>query len=562
MFLNATASSEPSETPLGFLSGPEVRANPNPAVPLAAILTFEANGRVETRIEITTGDNRRVIEYGPGKSRHQRLPLVGFHAGLCHEVRVTISDAEGKSPPVTATVEFTAPELPAEVEEFPVIETKRLSNAPMEPGVTIFNPRRRVPAARISATQAKRFNQDFGLLVAVNTAGDVIWYYRSDSRISDFELLRNGNIVFLTQDFRAVEIDLLGNIIAQWYAKHRPQGALDGATPVDTLTFHHDIEELPNGNFLVLGSERKRITDFFSSELDEQAPRNDQWVIGDEVVEFRRDGKIVWRWKAFENLDVFRIGYETFSGYWEHRGFPGTIDWSHANSIVPLDDGSLLVNYRVQSAITKIDRKTGEISWIAGEPSGWSERLRAKLFTMKGDAKWFWHQHGPTITPTGTLLLFDNGNFQARPFDKPVPPAQTKSRVVEYALDQEEMSIQERWSSVIPQDPSVVSFAMGSTQSLPKTGNLLAGYGFLLSQDDIRDGTWHTLGQSRVWTRVREYTHDSPSEVVWELTLQARDNDVGLGWNLFGARRIEFFPLRGQEGAEQNAPADADRPRR
>jgi hypothetical protein len=513
LFLNATASSEPSETPLGFLSGPEVRANPNPAVPLAAILTFEANGRVETRIEITTGDNRRVIEYGPGKSRHQRLPLVGFHAGLCHEVRVTISDAEGKSPPVTATVEFTAPELPAEVEEFPVIETKRLSNAPMEPGVTIFNPRRRVPAARISAAQAKRFN-------------------------------------------------LLGNIIAQWYAKHRPQGALDGATPVDTLTFHHDIEELPNGNFLVLGSERKRITDFFSSELDEQAPRNDQWVMGDEVVEFRRDGKIVWRWKAFENLDVFRIGYETFSGYWEHRGFPGTIDWSHANSIVPLDDGSLLVNYRVQSAITKIDRKTGEISWIAGEPSGWSERLRAKLLTMKGDAKWFWHQHGPTITPTGTLLLFDNGNFQARPFDKPVPPAQTKSRVVEYALDQEEMSIQERWSSVIPQDPSVVSFAMGSTQSLPKTGNLLAGYGFLLSQDDIRDGTWHTLGQSRVWTRVREYTHDSPSEVVWELTLQARDNDVGLGWNLFGARRIEFFPLRGQEGAEQNAPADADRPRR
>jgi len=133
---------------------------------------------------------------------------------------------------------------------------------------------------------------------------------------------------------------------------------------------------------------------------------------------------------------------------------------------------------------------------------------------------------------------------------------------VEYALNQEKMSIRECWSSVIPQDPSVVSFAMGSTQYLPRTGNLLAGYGFLLSQEDIRDRTWHTLGQSRVWTRVREYTHASPPEVVWELTLQARDNDFGLGWNLFGARRIEFFPPQVKEGAEQNAPADADRLRR
>ena len=41
-----------------------------------------------------------------------------------------------------------------------------------------------------------------------------------------------------------------------------------------------------------------------------------------------------------------------------------------------------------------IDRKTGEILWIAGEPSGWSKPLQAKLLTMKGGAKWFWHQHG------------------------------------------------------------------------------------------------------------------------------------------------------------------------
>ena len=124
--------------------------------------------------------------------------------------------------------------------------------------------------------------------------------------------------------------------------------------------------------------------------------------------------------------------------------------------------------------------------------------------------------------------------------------------MVEYTLNQEEMFLQEQWSSVIPDDPPVVSFAMGSTQHLPKTGNLLAGYGFLLSQDDIRDKTWHTLAQSRVWTRVREYTHDSPSEVVWELSLRARENDFGLGWNLFSAKRLAT--LGGSEKDLKNIP--------
>ena len=387
-----------------------------------------------------------------------------------------------------------------------------------------------------------QFNQNFGMLIAVDAAGNVIWYYRGDSRISDFELLRNGNIVFLTQDFRAVEIDLLGNIVAQWYAKNRPQGPLDGATPVDALTFHHDIDELPNGNFLVLSSRRKHVSDYYTSELNADAPRKDQWVMGDEVIEFQRDGKVVWRWSAFDHLDVMRIGYETFSRYWKRRGFPETVDWSHANAVVPLDDEFILVNYRYQSALTKIEKASGEIVWIAGEPSGWKGPLKDNRLTLENDARWFWHQHGPTITPGGKLLLFDNGNFQARPFDEPVPPAETRSRVVAYELDEDAQTLRKSWSSIIPGDPSVVSFAMGSTQYLPRTGNVLAGYGFLLSQEDIRDRTWHTLANSRVWTRVREYTPESPPRVVWELTLKAGKNERGLGWNLFGARRVRDFP--------------------
>ena len=41
--------------------------------------------------------------------------------------------------------------------------------------------------------------------------------YQSDARISDVEPLRSGNILYLTTDFRAIEIDLLGNQVGKWY---------------------------------------------------------------------------------------------------------------------------------------------------------------------------------------------------------------------------------------------------------------------------------------------------------------------------------------------------------
>ena len=48
----------------------------------------------------------------------------------------------------------------------------------------------------------------FGLLAAIGYNGEIVWSYQSDERISNVERLRNGNIVFVTTDNRATEIDL------------------------------------------------------------------------------------------------------------------------------------------------------------------------------------------------------------------------------------------------------------------------------------------------------------------------------------------------------------------
>ena len=72
-------------------------------------------------------------------------------------------------------------------------------------------------------------------------------------------------------------------------------------------------------------------------------------------------------------MDPYRIGYQTLNGYWKRRGWPDTEDWSHANGLEYVEKtNSILINFRIQSAIFNISRQTGEIIWIAGEPSGWS----------------------------------------------------------------------------------------------------------------------------------------------------------------------------------------------
>ncbi len=513
-----------------FIAEPRVAANPNPQAPLAAVLTFAADRPVATTIRVSDGTHAWELRYDASHDPAEGLPVVGMRPERRHEIRVRIEDEAGRSAEAPAPLEFTTPALPSDPNEFPPVRITVRKPEKMEPGWTIFNPRRR----KIGDI---RFGQSFGMLLAVDGEGTPVWYYRTDSRISDLERLSNGNLAYITQDYRLVEIDMLGNVVRQWYAKGRPKGPTDGI-PIDTLTFHHEVDELPNGNLVILGSEIREIDNYYTSEYDPNAPRKRQRVMGDEIIEFTRDGEVVWRWKAFDHMDPFRIGYETFSGYWERRGFPGVVDWSHANGLMydPNDD-SLLVCFRYQAAILKIDRKSGQVKWVLGEPSGWSGELAKKLLKPEGEMRWFYHQHAPHPTPNGTLLLFDNGSYGARPFTPPLPPVKTYSRAVEYAIDEAAGTVKQVWESEGPGPEAVVSFAMGDVDWMPETGNILVHYGLIVGRDELPRFNWKNFNRIGSWTRIREYTHTTPPEVVWELVLGDPSGKSPIGWALFGGDR-------------------------
>ena len=238
-------------------------------------------------------------------------------------------------------------------------------------------------------------------------------------------------------------------------------------------------------------------------------------------------------------MPVMRIGYETFSNFWIRRGFPDTIDWSHANAVVPIEgEDAYLVNFRYQSAMIKVNKKSGEIEWIFAEKTGWGEDLKDKILSLP-EKGFNWHQHSPRYTQSGTLLFFNNNNYQSRPFEKTKEIRESPSYVVEYKIDEENKKATKLWSTENDGQEKVYSIAMGRVSELKKTGNILACYGALLNPEYFDEMTWWNRIKYPQWTMVREYTKTKIPKVVWELKLFPLTVDSKIGWTLFGAERIE-----------------------
>lgn len=87
-------------------------------------------------------------------------------------------------------------------------------------------------------------------------------------------------------------------------------------------------------------------------------------------------------------------------------------------------------------------------------------------------------------------------------------------------------------------DQKVVTIAMGSVQELPKTGNVLVGYGAILNPKGADTVDWENRFQIDQWTRAREYRHSSPADIAWEMQLNKTGQNPTVGWTIFGVKRI------------------------
>jgi hypothetical protein len=335
----------------------------------------------------------------------------------------------------------------------------------MEPGMTLFAVRERWNGARDPA-------------LIVDEAGGVRWYYLNpDNPVhEDLKRLENGNLLFGKDSCSLREIDLLGNVVNMWHASLYPRACEvpSGSIPVPVESFHHELEPLADGTFLVLSTESREVDGYPTSEDDPDAPRGTALVMGSVIVEFTPDGEIVKYISLLDLLDPTRISRSSLSTQWPSGFVPDGVearDWDHANTVI-YDEASdaYYVSLRHQDAVVKIDRTSEALLWILGTPSNWVAPWRDRLLSPEGDLQWPFHQHGVEITPLG-FGMYDNGNFRAAAFE---PPGTEYSRAVIYAVDEAAMTVREAWQHGAPSgEDHFYSSAMGDADWQVATGNVL-----------------------------------------------------------------------------------------
>ena len=515
--------------------------NPSGRVPLAAAVYIDEAPGFKIDLAVTDGIHSWSASFGEEVYADGRytVPVVGMRADREHTIDVK---AHKKGTELSQRFTHRTPSMSADPRETPPFDIQIAEADKMEPGVLFLSVRRRaLGRPHWLSEKQRKFSTDWGRVYTLDPSGEVIWFFESDQRLAGIDRLHNGNILMHRTDYSTLEVDLLGNIVRQFYAGERPhpKPENDVAIPIKgQQTLHHQPHQLPNGNMLAFSANGYKFENWYTSETDASAPRADQMVMADTIVEITPEGDTVWSWNTLDYLDKERIGYDTFWSYWWVRQFPQHMDWTHANGLSwDENDDSILVSLRNQSAILKVDYETKDIKWILGRHDGWKGALAEKLLEPEGPLLWQGYQHNPRVTHAGTVILFDNrAHSAAMPPQEPLPLEQNFSRAVEYQVDEENMTVRQVWTSGDEQgDDPCFTNAMSDAWRLPITDNRLVIHAFCtpllegLSHDSM-DPTRRYTSDLPSGPRILEYTENN--EVVFRADIH--DKDDLMQWETYG----------------------------
>ncbi len=287
-----------------------------------------------------------------------------------------------------------------------------------------------------------------GTHLILDKNGHVVYYRRLPQGVtsSDFKLQPNGWISH-TMGARFFFMDSTFTVVDSAFCQN---GILpDG----------HDVQVLPNGNYLLLGLENVPMDlsayNFFGP--NHNLPGSPNAVVLSGVVQELDPAKnVVFEWRAIEHYDFADVDENQL-------GNPANVDWTHYNSVGLDSDGNILTSARHFNEITKISRSDGSIIWRLGG--------KANQFEFLNDTSQFLAQHDARRIANGNLTLFDNGLNK-----QPPHPAAAK----EYELDETAMTAKLVWSYT--ENPASWSRALGNAQRLDN-GHTLINYGLLQNEN-------------------------------------------------------------------------------
>lgn len=368
------------------IDNPNIIVNPYEISPLTALVIFETKEEVAPTITIVGKDDNTTFTHEFDRNTVHYLPIYGLYAGEANEVIIEFGDTEK-----TITIETEA--LP---DDFVLSTSVEADKSELGNELYFFTP------------------SSSGYTSAYDVNGDVRWYLTINA-LWEINRLDNGHLLVSTERLinspyymtGLYEMDLLGKVYKEI--------SLEGG-------YHHDYFEMPNGNLLVASD------DFY----------NDYGTVEDYIVEVDMNtGEIVKTWDLKDILNMEDGKSENWVEY----------DWFHNNSVW-YDEAtdSITLSGRHQDAVINIDYDTGELNWIIGDPTNWSEEYQKYFFTPVGDDfEWQWSQHAAMITPEGYVFILDNGNNKSKIESEYVPAEDSYTRGVMYKIDTDNMTIEQIW---------------------------------------------------------------------------------------------------------------------
>lgn len=297
-----------------------------------------------------------------------------------------------------------------------------------------------------------------------------------------------------------------------------------------TYHLHHDMEQLPNGNLLMIAWEYKSRDDVLAAGRDPSLLPDDGALWPDHLIEVNpATNQIVWEWHVWDHLvqdvDASKPNYGVVAEHPELidlnyvSGRMVSSDWNHTNSVdynPALDQ--IVLSIHSFSEIWVIDHSTttaeaaghsggnsgrgGDLLYRWGNPAAYGAAGQQQLYTQH-DAEWI----EPGLPGEGNILIFNNGDRQARPYSSIVEIAPPVDAAGNYALSPGTAygPVAPVWEYVASPAEDFYAMNISSSQRLANGNTLIcdgpAGHFFEVT---------------------------AAGAVVWEYTIPATDPDSGV----------------------------------
>lgn len=473
----------------------QVTATNNPQVALYA-MTLPMPGSMWVEFGTDTSYGLKTWEQSTGATGGKVSVFVaGMRAGTTYHMRAAVRFADGTMATDVDHV-FTTGVVP-EGMRLNVTATTAAGMTP-QPGVELLNPLSGTPSG----------------VVVTDLQGNTLWTYANPSAVAQnyvngVKMLANGDLLmaigmglpFSTIPAGAVneirEVNLAGDTVRRITVDDLNAAlAMTSCAEcrVTLATFHHDVEPLENGHWLVLATAVVPLSSTTTPALTNAAPAT---VLGDVVVDLDANLKPVWVWSAFRHLDPNRHPF-------------GVTDWTHGNAVTySKDDGNLLLSLRHQNWVLKVRYMDGvgdgAVLWRLGAGGD---------FALEGGVDptdWMYAQHFPAFFSTNTSGVFslgvmDNGNNRVLT-DETVCGTQGAAAcyttIPVWRIDERAKTAAFTFRQVLP--AKEYSFFGGNIQQLAN-GHVeydLCGVGMMPAS-----------------SQVSEVTQDASAQTVWSMQVQ------------------------------------------